>query len=160
LPTTLVTHVRNRETLQRAGAPLPNSDVVFIDTEWFAGPLYRFASRLFPRSEHAVFLVSSLDFFVYDWQAVRRLQRDKQNGARWDFVHAVGPVSAPVRTRLSHLGRPVILGPLNSGLGTPPAFQAIMREESGWLYPLRSFGRMLDLIFGSTRRAAVILTAT
>jgi glycosyltransferase involved in cell wall biosynthesis len=160
LPTTLVTHVRNRETLQRAGAPLPHSDVVFIDTEWFAGPLYRLASRLFPRSEHAVFLVSSLDYFVYDWQAVRQLQPGRHNGARWDVVHAVTPVSTVAPTRLHRLGRPVILGPLNSGLGTPPAFRDIMREESSWLYPIRSLGRLLDVLFGSTRRAAVILTAT
>ena len=62
LPVTLVTHIRNRPALEKAGAPLSGTAVVYIDTEWFAGPLYRVASWLFPRSEHPVFLISSMDF--------------------------------------------------------------------------------------------------
>ena len=34
---TLVTHVRNRECLEAAGAPLPGTEIIYIDTEWFAG---------------------------------------------------------------------------------------------------------------------------
>ena len=67
---TLVTHARNRGALIDAGAPLDGSDVIFIDTEWFAGPLYRFAKWLFPKSEHCVFMLSSLDFFVYEYAAL------------------------------------------------------------------------------------------
>ena len=66
---TLVTHVRNRAALEAAGAPLPGTEIIYIDTEWFAGPLYRLACRLFPRSEHSVFLVSSLDYFIFDYSA-------------------------------------------------------------------------------------------
>ena len=58
LPVTLLTHTRNREALEANGAPLPGSEIIYIDTEWFAGPLYRAARRLFPRSEHSEFLVS------------------------------------------------------------------------------------------------------
>ncbi len=72
---TLLTHVRNRSTLEAAGVLPENSKVVFIDTEWFAGPLYRFASRSFPRSEHPKFLIASLDFFVYDWIATRQCRQ-------------------------------------------------------------------------------------
>ena len=55
LPVTLVTHIRNKNSLEMAGAPFLNTEIIYIDTEWFAGPLYRFAIRLFPRSEHAAF---------------------------------------------------------------------------------------------------------
>lgn len=44
---TLVTHVRNRECLEAAGAPLPDTEIIYIDTEWFASILYRLALRLF-----------------------------------------------------------------------------------------------------------------
>ena len=54
LPVTLVTHVRNRDALAAVGVPLPGSEIVYIDTEWFAGPLYRLAARLFRQSQHAV----------------------------------------------------------------------------------------------------------
>lgn len=154
---TLVTHVRNREALTNAGAPLPGSEVLYIDTERFAGPLYRFASRLFPKSQHAVFLVSSLDFFVYDGAALKTLRR---SGKTWDLVHAVTPVSPVAATRLHRLGIPLIVGPWNGGLQSPRTFPEIMSEDSGWVYRIRDIGRLLDRLFGCTRNAALILTAT
>src|SRR6185503_9918067 len=54
---TLITHIRNREALEAAGAPFNDSEIIYIDTEWFAGPLYRLAKKIFPASEHSVFLV-------------------------------------------------------------------------------------------------------
>ncbi|NJN46635.1 MAG: glycosyltransferase family 4 protein [Candidatus Competibacteraceae bacterium] len=160
LPTTLVTHSRNRPALTAAGTPLPGSEVLYIDTEWFAGPLYRLASRLFPSSQHAVFLISSLDYYVYDWAAVRQLRQRQAQGERWDIVHVPTPVSPLAATRLHRLGPPVILGPWNGGLGSPPAFRDIQRREAGWLNPIRNLGRWLDGLTGSTRNAALILTAT
>ena len=79
---TLVAHSRNRAALERAGAPLADSDIVFVDTEWFGGPLFRLARKLFPRSQHAVSLLSSLDYFVWDRQAVRRLRTLQKQGRR------------------------------------------------------------------------------
>ena len=157
---TLLTHVRNRATLEAAGVPLGDSSVIFIDTEWFAGPLYRFASRCFPRSEHPLFLISSLDFFVYDWIATRHCQRLLKAGQAWDVVHAVTPVSPMAATRLHALAIPLLLGPWNGALASPTTFPEIMQAESKWLYPVRNFGRVIDLLVGSTRNAAMILTAT
>ncbi|HRD67995.1 MAG TPA: glycosyltransferase family 4 protein [Candidatus Competibacter sp.] len=160
LPVTLVTHVRNRAALAAAGAPLPGSEVVYIDTEWFAGPLYRLAARLFRQSQHAVFLVSSADFYVYDAAALKELRRRRAAGADWDVIHAVTPVSPLAATRLHKLDRPLVLGPWNGGLGNPAHFPEIMRADAAWLYPLRKLGRLVDASAGSSRRAAAILTAT
>ncbi|MES1258660.1 MAG: hypothetical protein ABUS51_09520 [Acidobacteriota bacterium] len=153
---TLVTHVRNRECLTKAGAPLPGSEVVYIDTEWFAGPLYRLAARLFPRSEHAVFLLSSGDFFVYDGAALRQLRGRR---GEWDVVHAVTPVSPMASSRLHRLGLPLVVGPWNGGLNSPSTFPEIMGEDSAWVYRIRGVGRLFDRVFGCTRKAALILTA-
>lgn len=157
MPVTLVTHVRNRPALEAAGAPLGRSRVIYIDTEWFAGPLYRCASSVFPKSEHAVFLVSSLDFYVYDFTMVRQL---REVACEWDIVHAVTPVSPLAATRLHKLGRPVVLGPWNGGLASPESFRQIMRDDSGWLYPARNLGRVFDWWTGSSRGASVLLSAT
>lgn len=157
---TLVTHSRNREALEKAGCPLENSEVIYVDTEWFAGPLYRLASRLFPRSQHSVFLLSSLDYFVFDWQAVRRLRRRRRAGDSWDVAHVVTPVSPVAANTVHRLGCPVILGPWNGGLQSPRTFPEIMREDSGWVYRFRSLGSILDAIGGCTRRASLILSAT
>lgn len=159
-PTTLVTHSRNRAALEQAGAPLPGSEVAYIDTEWFAGPLYRFAKRIFRNSEHPVFLVSSLDYYVYDWAAVRRLRPRQRAEKCWDIVHQATPVSPLASTRLYTLGLPLVLGPWNGGLKSPDNFPDIMRAESGWLYSVRRLGKRVDWALGATRHARMILTAT
>jgi glycosyltransferase involved in cell wall biosynthesis len=157
LPVTLITHSRNRERLAAAGAPFFGSSVLYIDTEWFARPLYRLASFLFRNSEHLVFLVSSLDFFLYDLIAVKTLRRFM---TRFDLIHAVTPVSPLAVTRLHKLGAPLIVGPWNGGVSTPSGLKEIMRADSEWLYALRSFGRMFDRLTGCTRNASRVLSAT
>lgn len=63
-------------------------------------------------------------------------------------------------TRLHKLGRPVVLGPWNGGLGDPAHFPDIMQADAAWVYPLRKLGRLVDMLAGSSRHAAAILTAT
>jgi hypothetical protein len=152
---TLLTHARNRAALAAAGARLGDSRIIFIDTEWFAGPLYRLALWCFPRSEHPRFLIASLDFFVYDWIARQQLE----SGPAFDIVHAVMPVSPLAATSLHKLGIPLVLGPWNGGQTSPTAFPEIMKAESKWLYPVRNMGRVFDAVIGSTRNAAMIFTA-
>ena len=156
LPTTLVTHIRNRPAIEAAGGA-DMGEIIYIDTEWFASRLYRLAQRIFPRSEHATFLLASLDFFLYDFMAVRRLRRQRR---KWDLVHAVTPVSTSAPSRLHRLGLPVVVGPLNAGLDFPPAFADIMQQESTWLYRVRRLGQLLDRLIGATRRTRTIFSAT
>jgi len=146
-PVTLVTHIRNRPALEAAGAPLHGGEVIYIDTEWFAGPLYSVSKRLFPRSEHSVFLFSSLDFFVFDRQALRVLMPRRQE---FDVVHVVTPVSPSAHSRLAQLGLPVVRGPLNGGLTTPPNFPEFMSADSAWLYSVRDLSKPLRRLLGAT----------
>jgi glycosyltransferase involved in cell wall biosynthesis len=162
VPVTLLTHVRNRDALESHGAPVPGSEILYIDTEWFAGPLYRLASRLFPRSQHAVFMLSSLDFYVFDHSALRQVKRRLRaaSGRPWDLLHSATPVS-PVATSVLHrCGLPTLLGPLNGGLQSPTTFPEFMKQDAAWLYPLRNLGRLMDALAGTTRHARRILVAT
>lgn len=160
VPVTLITHSRNREAMDRAGAPLGDSEVLYVDTEWIAGPLYRAAKRLFPRSEHAVFLLASLDYFFWDRAAVGLLRRRQRGGESWSIAHAVTPVSPIAAGSLHRLGVPVVLGPWNGGLASPSTFPEIMQDDSAWLYRIRRLGSMADRLRGATRHAALLLTAT
>lgn len=160
VPTTLFTHVRNREAIGDASEPAKGSEVVYIDTEWFAGPLYRIAKKIFPGSEHPVFLVSSLDFFPYDAMVVREARRRMKAGQQWHVAHQVTPVSPVAPTRLVSLGVPVVIGPLNGGLPNPKDFPEVMQREGRWIYPVRNLARLIDAAWGSTRNASAILTAT
>lgn len=157
---TLLTHIRNRQVIENAGAPIGNSTVIYIDSEWFAAPLYRFVSWLFPRSEHPKFLITSVDFFVYDWLALRTARQLITQGHAFDVVHMPTPVSPIAATRLHLLKIPLFLGPWNGGLKSPSTFPEIMQTESQWLYSLRNIGKVLDWFFGTTRNAAMIFTAT
>jgi glycosyltransferase involved in cell wall biosynthesis len=157
-PVTLLTHIRNRRALEAAGAPLAGTEVRYIDTEWFAGPLYRTASRLFPQSQHAVFTISSFDFYLYDYQALRWARSN--SGLPWDVVHAVTPVSPLAATRLGRLGLPLVVGPWNGGLSTSPHFPEIMQSDSGWTYHLRSLGKGADRWINCAGKASVLLSAT
>lgn len=160
LPVTLITHIRNRPAIEQAGGAVGDSRIHYVDTEWFAGPLYRVAARLFRRSEHAVFLVSSLDYYVYDQAALRWARSETAAGRGWDLVHAPTPVSPLASTRLHRLRLPLVLGPWNGHLGTPEGFRDILRADAAWLYPIRAFGRLIDGLRGGTRHAATLLTAT
>lgn len=160
LPVTLLTHVRNRESLENARPLEGDPEICYIDTEWFAGPLYRAASKVFPNSQHSVFLISSLDYFAFDRASFRQIKGRMRQGERWDLIHSVTPVSPVAAGSLHRLGLPFVWGPLNGGLGTPKGFDAILKADSPWLYPIRNFGRLADLFWGTTRGASVILSAT
>lgn len=156
----LVTHVRNRAAIEAAADRPHDARVIYIDTEWFAGPLYRLAKRLFPRSEHAVFMVSQLDWFVFDAVALRTLRRERAAGARWRLLHLVTPVTVSAPTRLHRLGLPVVRGPLNCGLPVPPGFEALMRDDAMGLSRLRVLPALVEALFGSLRHSAAVLVAT
>jgi glycosyltransferase involved in cell wall biosynthesis len=160
LPITLITHSRNRDELLEAGAPLADSEIIFIDTEWFAKPLYNFASKLFPSDEDSIFFISSVDFYLYDWRAIKQLKQHHKAGKEWDIIHVVTPVSPMAATRLHFFNRPVILGPWNGGLKYPVAFPEIKKQEYGWLHSIRHLGRIVDWVVRSTQKASIILTAT
>jgi glycosyltransferase involved in cell wall biosynthesis len=157
---TLVTHVRNREALAAAEPPPSGSRIVYIDTEWFAGPLYRLARRLFPFSEHSVFMLSSLDYFLFDFLAWRTLAAQMRAGEHWSLVHRVTPITLAAPSWLGRLGLPVVLGPLNCGLGTPEGFASVLKKDAVWLTRLRGVGQAAAALSGATRHAARILTAT
>ena len=156
----LVTHVRNRQAIEAAPDRPTAARVIYIDTEWFAGPLYRLSRRLFPQSEHAVFMLSQLDWFVFDAVALRTLHRERAAGARWKLLHLVTPVTVSAPTRLHRLGLPVVRGPLNCGLPVPPGFEALMRRDAMGLSRLRVLPRLVEALFGSLHSSAAVLVAT
>ncbi len=159
-PVTLLTHVRNRAAIEAAG-PLPEgARIEWIDSEWFAGPLHRLAQRLFPRSEHAVFATSSIDFFVFDHLALRRARGLQRAGARWELVHVVTPVTTSAATRLHRLGLPLVRGPLNCGLTSPQGFDEHLSTDASWTSGVRHLTRAIDALLGSSRRAARLVAGT
>jgi len=159
-PLILVTHVRNRRHIETSQSRLTRAEILYIDTEWFAAPLFRMARKLFPRSEHGVFLVASLDFFLFDWLALRALRRRQREGKVMSLVHVVTPVTLAAPTVLHRLRLPLLRGPLNCGLESPKGFNHQLRDESRWVIRLRELPKLLDAALGATRNTDVLLAAT
>ena len=159
-PVTLITHSRNRAALEKAGAPFNGSTIEYIDTEWLAGPLYRTASRLFPGKEHAIFLLSSLDYYLFDFLALRCARQKRAQGDKWAAVHVPTPVSSAAGTRLHQLGLPLVRGPLNCGLGNPAGFDEVLQQESQWLNRGRQLGQWFSALLEKSSDRQITLTAT
>jgi glycosyltransferase involved in cell wall biosynthesis len=159
-PVDLVTHVRNRAAIDSAPDRPRHARIIYVDTERLAGPLYRFALRLFPRGEHEVFMLSALDWLAFDAAALRLLRRERAAGAPWQLLHLVTPVTVSAPTRLHRLGLPVVRGPLNFGLPVPKGFEALLRGDAMGLSRLRVFARLLEAVTGSLRHSRLVLAAT
>lgn len=157
---TLVTHVRNRAAIEAAPDAPADARILYIDTEWLAGPLYRLSRRLFPHSEHSVFMLSQLDYFAFDLAALRVMKREVAHGCDWEFVHIVTPVTTLAPSRLHRLGLPLVRGPLNCGLPVPKGFGDVMQQDSMGLSRLRFLPALLERLIGSLRSCKAVLVAT
>lgn len=163
--THLVTQVRNREAILRAGLT-EHRDVSFIDNEAIAGPLWKLGERLRMgegRGWTALQAVSALSYPRFEKLVWTRFGEEIRAG-EWDLVHRITPlsptISSPLARRLAGTGTPFILGPLNGGVPWPPGFDAARRAEREWLSYIRSAYKALPGRGRTLRHAAAILAGS
>jgi len=156
----VATHVRNRASLGDGG--LGRAEVVFIDNEYVARPMYRAATRL--RGGDAVnwtanVAMAYLPYLAFEREVWKRFRGDLRAG-RFDLVHRVTPMSPTLPSPFAAWSPvPFVLGPLNGGLPWPREFRAELRREREWLTYVRSAYRWLPYYRSTYRRAAAILAA-
>lgn len=153
----LITHIRHQHELEPVLPP--SVKVSYIDTEWFSAPLYRFATAMWHRSQHLLFMVANLDFLLFGHKAMKYL-RSLRPADTYDLVHVVTPVTPVAPHRFGRLGLPTLLGPLNGGLPFLKGFPEIGTEERAWLYRLRFLARLLSRLYGTFRDADLIFSAS
>lgn len=127
-PCHLVTQVRNRPALERAGLT-EGVEFTAIDNEALASPMHRFGellSSLIGGGEALQTALSILPYYRFE-QLVWRRFRDELKSGRYHLLHRVTPVS-PVypcllASRCNELRVPFVIGPLNGGLPWPPGFE-------------------------------------
>ena len=144
----LVTQVRNREAILRAGL-VEGTDFTAIDSEAIARPIHRLSEALrFGKGTGwtiGTALASRLSYPHFE-RLLWRQFRDRLAAGEFDVVHRITPVSPTANSALAahcaRLGVPFVLGPLNGGVPWPPGFDATRRQEREWLSYLRGAYRL------------------
>ena len=164
----LVTQVRNREALLRAGlVEGDEADFIAIDTEHVASPIHRAAGLLRGgkgKGWTTVTALASLSYYEFERLAWRKLG-PRLRGGEFDLVHRLTPLS-PTTPSLAlprgcrRAGVPFLLGPLNGGVPWPAGYGGVRRAEREWLSYLRDAYRLLPGYRTTRRDAAAILAGS
>ena len=157
---TIVTHVRNRENIEKAGHIAEK--FVYIDNEWIAKPMYRLASWLRGGTEVAWStnqMMAYLPYIFFERQALAKFRRQLDSGD-YDLVHRITPMSPTLPSYSAGRTRqPFVIGPLNGNLDWPKAFAAEQKREHETLRKLRGAYRYLPFARSTYRKSAAVLAA-
>lgn len=157
----VVTHVRNRDAMERAGLT-HGKEFIVIDSEALARPLWRLAEHVRggPGVGWTTLAALSWPSYLYFEHLLWRKLGTRIQAQEWDLVHRVTPLSPTVpsliarKLRRAHV--PFVLGPLNGGTPWPAGFDRARNAEREWLSYVRGVYRFLPG-YGSTRENASAL---
>lgn len=162
---TLVTQIRNRDAILRAGYR-ENADFVAIDSEAFARPMHRLGALLRGgkgKGWTTSTAIGALAYPYFERLVWDRFGADIAAGA-YDLVHRVTPVSPTVNgglaRRCKRAGVPFVLGPLNGGVPWPAAFDRERRQEREWLSYVRGVYKVLPGRKSTIDASAAILAGS
>jgi glycosyltransferase involved in cell wall biosynthesis len=156
----VATHVRNRPGIERDG--IPGAEVVYLDNEYLASPLYKLAKALRGGTSVAWTIhiaMSYPSYLGFEWEVWKRFKGELTTGG-FDVVHRVTPMSPTIPSPLAKWSKvPFVLGPINGGLKWPKDFTGELHREREWLTFLRSGYRVLPYYRSTYRRSAAILAS-
>lgn len=159
----LVTQVRNRDALLRAGL-VEGRDFVAIDNERVARAFYRLSERLRGGENKGWTVVTAFSSFSYYSfeREVWKLLGKRLMAGEFDLVHRITPLSptsqSPIARRLKKYGIPFVLGPLNGGVPWPKGFSDVRSREREWLSAIRKLHFLMPY-YRTTRSEAAALIA-
>jgi len=156
----VVTHIRNRPNIEAAG--MGNAEVVYLDTEMIAAPIYKLAAFLSGDPNTAMTLKVAMgypSYLAFEWLAWKRFRNELKAG-RFDLVHRVSPMSPTTPSPIaSWCPVPFVIGPLNGGLKWPKQCTSELLREKEWMTFIRDAHRWMPFYRSTYKRAAAILAA-
>jgi len=157
-PAHVVTHVRNRDAILRAGWT-EGEEFTTIDSDAVAAPLYKAGSLLRGGKGKGWTTATAFAAFSYYYFEHLLWKRFGQRIANGEFglVHRITPLSPTVPSiiarRCRRAGVPFVWGPINGGVPWPKGFDAVRRQEHEWLSYIRGAYKLMPG-YGATRRHA------
>jgi glycosyltransferase involved in cell wall biosynthesis len=161
----VVTHVRNRQAVERAGW-VHGLDFTAIDSEALSRPLWKLAERLRGGQGRGWTTLAAFSWPSY-WlfeHMTWRLLGARIRAREWDLVHRVTPLSptlpSPMAKRVRQSGVPFVLGPLNGGTPWPAHSGQARRAEREWLSYVRSAYRLLPGYSSTREQSSALVIAS
>ena len=161
----LVTQIRNREALLRAGL-IEGKDFTAIDSEKLAAPMWKLGQLLRMGDDKGWTMLQALSTLSYPyferlvWQAFGARIR----GGEFDLVHRITPLSPSAQSwiapRIKAAGVPFVIGPLNGGVPWPRGFEKEKQQEGEWLSRFRDIYKLMPSRRRTLEASAAILVGS
>lgn len=159
--TTLVTHERNQEELEKVH---PDADIIYLKDSALIAKIEKFGLRLSVFKGQIIWPLRNAFIYPVYWGFNREVySRFKDAIARgdYDLVHSITPMMPryPVKAVKVCRKAPFILGPVNGGVPFPEGFQELGRREYSYLNFLRWVGRSIIPGYRETYKKADYILA-
>lgn len=156
----VATQIRNKPNISRDG--LGKAEVVYLDTEKLAAPIYKVAEKLSGGGKTGQTILTAMaypSYLAFEWMAWQRFRAELQNG-EFDVVHRITPMSPTLPSLMAALSPvPFILGPLNGNLPWPKQFMSELKREREWMSFFRGAYKFMPFYRSTYGKSASILGA-
>lgn len=157
----VATHVRNQANIERDG--LGKAEVVYLDTEAVAAPLFKLSVLLRGGEEVAWTTQMAMGYpgyLYFERQAWKHFGQDIKAG-KFDAVHRITPMTPTLPSYMAgKCGKtPFIIGPLNGNLPWPKQFLAEQKRERELLSYFRRAYKFMPFHRSTYSKSSCILAA-